>query len=87
MKPDDKGPGTSPGWKVLQRVGITREAVEAASESDRHYFLDHSRAKYRDRPFVPGEGPTPEPDEDVFVRVHQLAPGIRVRALMVRKRR
>jgi hypothetical protein len=63
------------------RGAIDVKAIEAATASDRQFFIDHPEATHRDRPFVPGEGPLPPipPNCQVFIRVHQIAPGFRIR--------
>jgi hypothetical protein len=61
--------------------GVNVEAIEAVTASDRQFFIDHPAATHRDRPFVPGEGPLPPipPNHRVVIRVHQIAPGFRIR--------
>ena len=61
-------------------------AVEEASEGDRVYFERNANATIRRRAMVEGEfGPHLDSRDVVYVEVHQLAPGVRVRKPLTRQ--
>lgn len=60
-----------------------RSTIDFVCEEDRRYFEDHPKAKHYDRRPLPEEfypvGKTPA--KGWMIRVYQLAPGVRIRAL------
>jgi hypothetical protein len=68
---------------VARRPVTERSAVERASDSDRLWFERHPGSRVRLRPMIAGEfdvsGIPADLPADGWVRVRQLAPGVRVR--------
>jgi hypothetical protein len=72
-----------PSWGPVPD-GIVIADVEAATGSDRQFFIDNPTAAHRYRAYVPGEGPLPPvpPGHRVLIRVRQLVPGFRLREVL-----
>ena len=64
----------------------TLDATEKAVQGDRLWFNEHSSAKARLRPPVPGEWPTEDEDKVAAVLVRQVRPGARTRQPLLRDR-
>jgi hypothetical protein len=71
----------------LVTVSIAK-ALEAAVNSDRAFFDSHPEALSRERDFIPGESPFPNPPHgyEVRVRVTQLSLGVRTREIFMRSK-